>query len=58
MVVAGALVSALGVGSLVITPRVARSYYGNRRILRAFFQFGGVMLVIVGALWIAGVGTK
>ena len=58
MIAAGAIVVALGVGSLLISPKVSRSYSGNQRVFRALFQFGGVMFVLVGALWLAGVGTK
>ena len=31
---------------------------GNRRVHQGLLLFGGVMLVVVGAMWIAGIGTK
>jgi hypothetical protein len=55
---AGALVMALGVVWIVVSARISRAYSGNQRIFRAFTQFGGVMFVVVGAMWMAGIGTK
>jgi hypothetical protein len=51
-------VIALGIVWLVGSPRVSRSYSGNQRVFRVFSQFSGVMLVVVGAMWMAGIGTK
>jgi hypothetical protein len=58
MFIAGAFVLALGVVSLAFSSRISRSYSGNRRLFRASWLFGAVMLLVVGTMWMAGIGTR
>jgi hypothetical protein len=56
MVAAGALVVALGVAMLILSPRISRAYSGQQWqwLQRMTGQFTGVILIVVGAPWIAG----
>jgi Flp pilus assembly protein TadB len=58
MFIAGAAIAAFGLLGLLLSPRIARSYSGNKAILRISSQFGAAILVVVGTLWMAGIGTK
>jgi hypothetical protein len=58
MTMAGAGVVVVGLIWILLSPRLSRAYSWNQRMFRAFAQFGGGVLVVVGTMWMAGIGTS
>jgi len=60
IMIMGSVILAIGLGSGLLSGRLARSLATDLRVrfIRALILFGAFMMTLVGAMWIAGVGTK